>query len=296
MASAKTQPRRTGLAFRYQVLLSSILAGILLLIANSAIWMNRSIFDTAAFTSTAVSSVTSESSRQALANEIVDRALADRPIVKNAVGNTATRLIGGLLGSSQFNEVLTRAVGKIQVYVTSEEQKDVGIDLTGVKGTVSTLLGVADNRGVADTSAASERLNNIPDELVIVNADNIPSFYKAGLALLWLAPISALTAIGMLAYPYVRRRNLYYKIAAVQGSIIAFTGLMALLVGPLFRPPALASVTSPNMRIVVGNLYDSFIATFNQQAYWLVGVGFVIATIPLIVHFGLKKYAQVKKR
>ncbi|MEO5627276.1 MAG: hypothetical protein ABIQ89_00065 [Candidatus Saccharimonadales bacterium] len=276
--------------FRYQVVLTALLAGLLLVVANSAIWVNRSIFDTTTFTNTAVTSITSDSSRQALASEIVDRALADRPIVKNVAGNTATKLIAGLLGSNQFNEVLTKAVGKIQVYVTSKEQKSVALDLSGVKGTVNNLLTLADNRGVADTNNATTRLNNIPDELVLVNADNIPSFYKAGVALLWLAPLSVLLALGLLAYPYVRRPGRYQRIALVQGAALVFAGVLSLMVGPLFRPPALARVLSPNMRIVVGNLYDAFIASFNQQAYYLVTIGLAVALLPTIVFYGLKWY------
>lgn len=293
MATPKTTSK---FPFRYQVILTAILAGLLLVVANSAIWVNRSIFDTTTFTNTAVASITSESSRQALAGEIVDRALADRPLVKNVAGNTATKLISGLLGSNQFNQVLTKAVGKIQVYVTSENQETVALDLSGVKGTVGTLLTVADNRGVADTENATNRLNTIPDELVLVNADNIPSFYKAGVALLWIAPICVITALGLLVYPYVRHRNRYHRIALVQGATVVMAGILSLLVGPLFRPPALSSVTSPNMRIVVGNLYDAFIASFNQQAYWLIGAGLILAILPVSIRFGLQKYGQIKKK
>lgn len=281
--------------FRYQVILTAVIAALLLVVANSAIWINRQIFDTNNFTTTAVTAVTSESSRQALAGEIVDRALADRPIVKNVAGNTATRLISGLLGSSQFNEALQKAVGRIQVYVTSKEQKSVSLDLSGVKNTVNTLLSVADNRG-ADTDQASERVNNIPDELVLVNADNIPSFYTYGLIFLWLAPLCALVAVGLLVYPYVRHKNRYYRIALVQGAALVGAGLLSLLVGPLFRPPAMASVTSPNMRIVVGNLYDAFIVTFNRQSSYLIAAGVVVMVVPMLIHYGLIWYSKRSKR
>lgn len=295
MATKKAPtPNRPRFAFRYQLILTAILAGLLLVVANSAIWVNRQVFNTQNFTSTAVTAVTSDSSRQALASEIVDRALADRPVVKNVAGNTATRLVSGLLGTSQFNEALTKAVGKIQVYVTSKEQKSVSLDLSGVKNTVNTLLTIADNRG-ADTDQASQRVNNIPDELVLVDADNIPSFYSLGVALLWLAPLCLVLAIGLLAYPYIRHPEQYYQIALVQGVAIVGAGLLSLLVGPLFRPPALARVLSPNMRIVIGNLYDAFIATFNKQSAYLVAFGLIVMVVPLAVHYGLVWYGKRSK-
>jgi hypothetical protein len=273
--------------FMHQVVLTAVIAALLLFVANTAIWANRAIFDTSTFTNTAVSSLTSDSSRQALAQEVVDRALADRPIVKNIAGNTATKLVGGLLGTSQFNAVLEKAVGKLQVYLTSNEQKSISVDLSGVKGTVEKLVGVANDKG-ANTDNVEDRLSTIPDEIVLVNADNIPSFYTYGLIFLWLGPISALLALGLLVYPYLRDRTKYYKIAIIQGVALVVAGLVSLLVGPLVRPPALANITSPNMRIVVGNLYDSFISIFNQQAYWLIAAGILLACVPSAVRYGLR--------
>lgn len=273
--------------FMHQVILTSLVAALLLFVANTAVWANRAIFDTDTFTTTAVTSITSEPSRQALAQEVVDRALADRPIAKRVAGNTATKLVSGLLGTSQFEEILGKAVGKLQVYLTSNEQKSISLNLAGVKGTVETLLNVAGSNG-ANTENAAERLNNIPDELTLINADNIPSFYTYGLVFLWLGPICALLAIALLAYPYIRNRSQYYKVAMIQGAFLVLTGILSLLVGPLVRPPALAKVASPNMRVVVGNLYDSFIAIFNQQAYWLIGAGLLLALVPLAVRYGLK--------
>lgn len=279
------------LKFTHQVILTSVIAALLLFVANTAIWANRAIFDTNTFTTTAVTSLTSESSRQALAQEVVDRALADRPAIKSVVGGTATKLVSGLLGTNQFNAVLEKAVGKLQVYLTSNSQKSISLDLSGVKSTVEKLLTVADTRG-ANTENATERVSNIPDELVLVNADNVPSFYTYGLVFLWVGPLCAIGALALLVYPYIRKRSQYYKIAAIQGSALAVAGLLSLLVGPLVRPPALASIQSPNVRVVVGNLYDSFIAIFNQQAYWLVVAGVLLALVPLAVRYGLQLAAK----
>lgn len=297
MATAKAVTKNTRsvrFRFRYQVMLMSVLAGLLLVVANSAIWINHNIFNTQAFTTTAVNSLTSESSRQAFATEIVDRALAERPVLKRVAGNTATKLVSGLLGTDQFNQVLETTVGKVQVYVTSKEQKSVAVDISGIKNTIGTLLVVADNSGLADTDQASDRVTNLPNELTLVDEQNIPSFYTYGLVFLWLAPICGLLAVGLLVYPYIRRPSRYYRIAVVQGVAVAGAGLLSLLVGPLFRPPALSSVTSPNMRIVVGNLYDAFIATFNQQAMYLVIIGVLLAVLPISVHYGYQWYSKRK--
>lgn len=279
--------KKHRLSFRGQMILTSIFAALLLIIANSAIWVNQSIFNTNNFTNTAVSSLTSESSRQAMATEVVDRALADRPVAKQVAGPTATRLVSGLLGTDQFNKVLTTAVGKLQIYLTSQQRREnITVNLSGVKNVLNTLIGVADTAG-ADTNQASQRLQNVPDQITLLNGNNIPNFYSYGLVFLWLGPIAALLALGLLLFPYWRRRQDYVKISLIQGGVVVAAGLLSLLIGPLFRPPVLSSVNSSNMRVVIGNLYDAFISRFNHQSYVLILIGILLAFVPLAVSYGL---------
>src|SRR5687767_7870147 len=74
-------------------------AGLALLLVHSAYWINHTIFDQATFTNIVTTSVTSESSRNAIAASTVDRVLADRPVAKRLAGDRLTALLSGLLGS-----------------------------------------------------------------------------------------------------------------------------------------------------------------------------------------------------
>jgi hypothetical protein len=196
-ASTKTAPAKAAKpkskvltwGFWQQAAVTAVVASFLLVITNSAIWINHAIFDTSTFTKTAVASITSPASTQALASEVVDRALADKPTVKAVAGPTATKLVGGLLESDQFSTVLTKAVTKLQVYLTTSDsqQKSISIDLTGVKNVVSTLVGVADNRGIdlPNDGAAADKVAALPDQLVLLDANNVPSLYSYGVVFLW---------------------------------------------------------------------------------------------------------------
>lgn len=278
--------------FWKRTITTSIIAALLLVVTSSAVWVNRYIFDADNFTDIAVASVTSESSRQALASGIVDRALADRPVVRNVAGGTATKLIGSLLATDQFETVLSKSVEKIHVYLTSSNQESVTLNLSGIKNTVTTLINVA-GRSEGD---AANRIENVPDEITLVDANNIPDFYKYGLVFLWLGPISGLLALALLVYPYLKDKSRYYLIAATQGAALAVAGLASLLLGPLFKPPLLAQIPAPGSRTVVSNLYDAFIATFNHQAMHLVWAGVVLAVVPFAVHEGLKYYGRYKAK
>ena len=246
--------------------------------ANTAIWINRQIFDTDNFTNTAVTSITSESSRKALGARITDEALQDTPVVKNIAGDRVSGLISGLLGTDLANSLLVASVSKLQVYVTSSDQQDVDIDLTQLKGILTKVVALGD---IEQTIKVDP--NNIPDKIVIIEAKNVPDLYGYGVAMSWLAPLAALVAIGLLARPYFRDRKSYLKIMTVQGLSLIVVGLISLLTGPLLRPIALESVTNANGRIVVGNLYDAFIKTFDAQTAIIVYFGLAVCLAAALV-------------
>lgn len=283
----KTSKVRNG-AFWRRVLISSVVAGLMLVIANSAFWVNKYVFDTDNFTSIAVESVTSEPSRQAIAGEVVDTALKDYPVARQVAGSTATRLISSLLATNQFEGILTTAVSRLQVYLTSENRESVVLNLSNIKSSVESLIDLSGR----DSQQLQNDISSIPDQIVLIDASNIPSFYKYGLVFLWLGPLAALLALALFAYPYIRNRKQYYVIAAVQGVIVVLMGLLSQLIGPLFRPPLLANVESANARVVVGNLYDAFMATFNSQAQWFIWIGLAVAVVPFTVRYGLRYYKR----
>lgn len=286
-SSKKTVQKKSSQAsFWRRTIITGVFAALLLLIANSAYWANRTIFDTDTFTEIAVTSVTSESSRQAIASEVVDRALGEQPIIKQIAGPTATKLVSSLLGTDQFTKVLETAVSKLQVYLTSSNQESVVLNLSGVKNTFESLISLAGK----ENTEAQTKISAVPDQITLINADNIPDFYKYGVALLWIGPIAGILALALLIYPYVRDRSRYYIIAATQGALLVVTGYLCLLIGPLFKPPVLANIPSANSRIVIGNLYDAFLNTFNSQSLVLVKLGLALALIPLALRYGIRFY------
>lgn len=263
------------------LILTALFAGILLFVSNSAIWVNRQIFNDKAFTETAVTSITSQSSRDAIAAKITDEALKDRPKVQNVIDDSLIKLISGLLDGDRVQTVLSKSVSKLNIYLTSPNQEDVAVDITGIKDTINKLIAVS-GRG-ENTGPAQQKLENAPDQIVLIEEKNIPDFYNYGVAMSLLAPLAFLGAIILLVYPYIKNRSKYLAIMLVQGSAVALFGLLALLIGPLLRPIALGSIQDPNSRVVAGNLYDSFISTFNNQTSALIIIGLLACASVLVI-------------
>ncbi|MBP9738346.1 hypothetical protein KBD20_01520 [Candidatus Saccharibacteria bacterium] len=285
LVKAKKSTKSTELAnvkfnvWTWRIVVPIIVSAGLLLIANSAIWVNDVLFNTEKFTQITSQALLSESSRNALAGEIVDQALADRPIVKRVVGEPATKFVSGLLGTNLAETATDKVVARLQTAVTTEDPQNIEIDLTGIKNILPKLISLA---GAEDSIPEETKL---PDTLVLLDTANIPNVYKYATVFLWLAPISAITATILLAYPHIKRRSIVVPVVAMQGFAIVLTGFFAQLVGPLFRPAILSQVSNQNIRIVVENIYNAFSNSFNAQSNWLFVVGgallLVAAVIPL---------------
>jgi hypothetical protein len=260
--------------FQVRVLITAVIAGFLIVVANSAIWANRYLSDTDNFTQTAVTAITSDSSTDAIASEIVDKALADYPAVKNVVDDAATNFISGLLGSARMQKALTQVVSRLQIFLTTPQKQPVVINLEGAKTTVNQLIQLSGREGQTNFDP-----NKIPDQITVFDPAKYPNFYHYTVILTWLSPLAALGAVALLAWPYVAQRAKYRQVMLIQGACVTLAGLLALLVGPLFRPVVLANVSSINMRVLVTNLYDAFMATFNQQTYWVIGMGVLAAAV-----------------
>lgn len=105
----------------------------------------------------------------------------------------------GVLGSNQVENVMSKAISKLQVSVTSSNPQSLVINLEGPKELLTKVVDV-----VGQQREVKINPDNIPSEIVIINKDNIPSFYKYGVVFLWLGPIALAGALVLVAFPYVK--------------------------------------------------------------------------------------------
>ncbi len=260
-----------------KIFILSIVASILLLVTNSAFWINKQIFNTTNFTSAVTTSLTSESSRVAMAERITDRIFADRAIARRVAGNLSTQIVSGILATDQFTGVLDSAVTRLHTYASSSNQENIDIDLTGIKDIIVKVTNASEALGKDITI----RADNVPDTITIIEESKIPDFYRLGVVFLWMAPVAFIFAVLLLAYPHLKYRNDTKSLLILQATIITLVGLFGLLFGPLFKPPVLSSINEPSGRIIVSNIYDSFISTFNSQTLVMVSVGIIALFIGL---------------
>lgn len=271
---------------------TSIGAALLLLIANSAFWFNNYIFNTTNFTKVTTDALLSDSSRNAIAAVVVDEALQNRPALQKGLQEPATKLISGLLDSNAAQTVVQRTVTRLQIAITSKDPQPIELNLEPIKDTLTKLLDLTQQITGRPADEAKFDPNDIPNKITLVDVTKLPNIYLMGTVLLWLGPIALLAALGLIFYPlylYRWQPQGIYQALGIQTAAVFLGWVVALLIGPLFKPPLLAQVPDVNLRVVIENVYNAFIATFNTQTNSML----VIALFLLIAALGSWYYQTI---
>lgn len=259
----------------------AIVSIFLLLISQTAFWLHNTIFNNQNFTSIATQAIEMESSRQSIATAIVDKALEGRPAIQSAIGGRLTNLVTGLLGTDLVEQSTEKAVQRAQLLVTTPRKPPVVLDLTGIKQTASTLADVLNRDGEQKVDPSK-----IPDQIVLIDTTKIPNFYNYGIAVLWLGPLSLITALGLMALWIYRGtisvvRVKRFRIAL--GFVFA-SGVIALIVGPLVKPAFLSVAETAQAMTLLGNIFDGFIKPFNDQAKSIVVASALVFIVTYLVN------------
>jgi hypothetical protein len=284
----KTNSSSNESLYKYGSVALVILASIFLFFAQSAYWFNHTIFNQKNFSTITTENLLSESSRDAIAASIVDKALEDKPIAKRVAGERIESLISGLLGSDLSNQAIKTLTNKVYAYATSSDRKDIAIDLTPIKQPISAIIALSnsDNAG-----QASERLNQIPDQIVLVNSDTFPDVSGYVKLMLWLGPLLWIgTFVSYGLYIYIGRAN-YARRVYIAGISVIVVALFGLMTSPFVPPPVAAAVPNINLRPVAENIAVGFLAPFKTQMYYML---FFMVIVLILFSLRFRALALVK--
>ncbi len=251
------------------------LAGVLLLLAQSAFWINHTIFDKATFSTIVTSTINTEQSRQAIAATVVGRTLQDRPVIRRIAGDKATQLISGLLGTDLAAQTINTVVDRSYTYLTSENPESIEIDLLPIKTPLAGLVSFAESQG----REVNFDVNSVPDSIMLFDASNLPNIYGYSVLMLWLGPLFWLGSFGLFAIYMYRGRRVYAKRIYIVGTVIILVSFVGLLFGPLLPPPISALVPVTELRSVVGSLVGALLAPFTSQMYVTIASTAIILAI-----------------
>lgn len=259
---------------------SLLLAGgaLLILLANLFVWLNRTVFDTANFSSLTTESLTSEQSRRAIANSVVDRALTDRPILNSIAGDELAILVTAILGSNQAQGAIERLSAALHAYIVSDSRTVVTFDLVPLKETIALLAGIAGRQG----SVQVVRVEDLPDSVVLLDRRNVPSLHGIKTLSAVAAPIAVLGGTVLLGtYAYLRREQLL-AVARRIGIALGAAELVSLVIIASLKPVVVANVPNPDMQSILASLTSALTAPLQSQSVLLLVLGIALVVISLV--------------
>ena len=160
----------------------------------------------------------------------------------------------------------------MNILITAKEPQSVTVDISAIKGFIKPIAGALDKR-----FGASVQVGDVPDSLVLIQKGEIPSIYGWAVVLLWVGPILGLIGIAILA-------GLIWRAASedrpavlrVAGSVLAIGSVVFVVLVRGMKAPILASVTSGNGKIIVGDIFDAFSAGLTAQTWLLAIIGLIL--------------------
>jgi hypothetical protein len=238
-----------------------LIASVSLFLAQSSYWVNHTVFNQQNFSSLVSEAVLEPDSRDAIASQVVDTALQNRPVIKKVIGDRAEKLVSSLLGSDFSSQAINRVVNATYKYITTPDRQDIKIELAGITTPISAILNLVQQ---GDSNAA-QTVDSIPDEIVLVQSDAFPNLSGVVSTMLWLGPLFWLVSlVGFIVYIYIHRAK-YAKAVYIVGTSIAVVAVLGILTRPALPPPVASLIPISNLRPVVENVSDAFLAPFQAQ-------------------------------
>jgi hypothetical protein len=253
---------------------------ILLLILHSAYWMNQNFLNNQNFSQKVSSVLAQDSSREAIGQEVSDQVFKDKPVLGRVAGDKLSSIVTSILGTDIANKVVTRVSSDTVLYLTSAKQKPIEISLSEIKPVIVTLSTVLNS--VDTTSNISIDSSTIPDKIVLLEPGTIPSLYRYSVILSWMVPFAAILVLGLFAL-IVKLRKLSIRQGIKRAGILLLSSsLLGMIVGPIFKPPAVSMLQSASLRTLTSNLYDAFWSPFFTQMTYMFILGFILIAVSFI--------------
>lgn len=269
--------------------------GATFLLAQSAYWVNHSLFNQQHFSSTVTEVITSEPSRQALAESVVDGIFADRPVADRLLGERATSLVSSVLGTDLAENAISGVASRLYAYLTTPDRQDVAVELTSIKAPLSGIISFVENRGT-NVNFDTEL---IPDRIVLLEATALPDLSTMVRQFLLYGLFFWLGTIALFAGYVFFKKDRWRRRAMQAVSVIAGVSVLGLFSGP-FLPGIVATfLNNINLRPIAENLTRAFLAPFAAQLVLSLVLAVIALAIlffwPQLVRFGTMVVKSIKK-
>jgi hypothetical protein len=252
----------------------SALISILTFVSAAAFWVDRSVVREAAFLESATEVLGMDSSRQALAERLMNEAVDAVPLLAFVRG-AGERATVALFDSGAFDSTIETLVVAGHRHVMAQEEGPFTADLTEVRTVLVEPI----------AQIAPDLADRIPvdafEEVVIADSEAVPA---VGRAAAWVPAVSVFSAAGavFLAVTLVMLAQRRSIALALVGAAVLIAGIGVVVWSAGAGSLAAARIDDPISRVLVENGYAVFSRSLRIEGLWLVLGGIALACAGLV--------------
>ncbi len=234
-------------------------------------WITRTIFNQQVFVSTVTAALQTPESRQAISESVVNRVLADYPIIRRAVGPTLVNTVSGVLASPQFQPVYEKAAQQVFIQMTTANPQEVSLDIKSATDFAAPIIDRLDPQ-------LGARLANVPDKIVIIGKGEIPSIYDFGAKISFWGPVLGLVSIIIFGFLMWKAKGMEMRVKLVVWTAVYFAAIAFLIyfLIPSLEMRVMAQISNQAAVTVISQLFETMTASFIQMVMWIFYVSIAI--------------------
>lgn len=265
-------PSFFGAARRWSILLL-VLGALLIVVSAVGFWVQWTLMSESGFVEVTGEVLRAPATREAIALGVVDRLLADYPILRALVGDPIVSVVTALLGSTLFATVIEFVSTRIWEVLF----RDGGQVVLNLEPLQNFLYGIIS--AIAPNLAADINAQDLPSELVLLDPDQVPDMGQISNQVAWISWLSLLVGLGVAIFGIARvwrQQLLRYALIAWTGIFLGVFAIIVALVTIPTRSTVVLAVATPTGRSLVGTTYDVVSQQLVAAMLGLVLIGIVM--------------------
>jgi hypothetical protein len=173
---------------------------------------------------------------------------------------------------------LDSLAGGVQKSLTAPKPTAVKLDVQKVTRQFEPFLTRINNQFGLNLS-----VNDLPKNIVVVKAGEMPSIYSWGAPLLWFGPILGIFGLALIIGAIGFAGSTRAFVLMANGIVLVVSALLFLLLIRFAATPLSAAVQNSSARVITLRLFDAFSGQLSAQTWVLAGAGILLAAAGVLL-------------
>ena len=253
-------------ALRWPWWVCAAVAVVFLFVANLGAWAYPNVADTSRFVGTTREVLEREDVREALATRIVAGLLVDTPRLQEAIGDTLTAIVTGVLGSDLFQVIFSGVATQLQLALIHGERLSIAIESPELQAIVRAVI-----RTLAPDQSGNLALEGDTLRIELFSDAALPSYEAEITILRWAGVLAGIAGLVLVALPYAVRRDRWS--ARLAGLALVSVAVMTFLVIFVANRIIDLQIDDQQLRTVISGITEEFFGWLIAQTFIVLFIG-----------------------